>query len=236
MMASRMGAGTPSGRSAGSKWVIVSIALGALVLVAVIAASWPLARFVVEPGRQLKSYYIPSESMRPTLEVNDRIMPRAVRPGDLVRGAVVLHRLDDQVRITRLAAIAGDRVAVKEGVVILNGKPVAQRPVGRAQPGEFGRQEQRLIEQFPGEAKPHRILDTGRIPGDNFPEVTVPAGHLFLLGDNRDNSADSRYPRESYGSGMVPAGDVFGVVDFIAWSPERGAVARQIDAIDGDEK
>jgi signal peptidase I len=222
--------------SGGAKWVAATIMLGILVLVAAIAASWPLARYVLEPGRQLKTYYIPSESMRPTLEVNDRIMPRAVRPGDRARGTVVLFRLPDQVRVTRIAAIAGDRVAVRDGIVFLNGRPIAQRPVGQPQPAEFGRQEQRLIEQFPGEAKPHLILDSGPTPGDNVAEVTVPAGHLFLLGDNRDNSADSRYPREGYGIGMVPEGDVFGVVDFIPWSPKRGVVARPVDAIDGDGK
>ncbi|KRC81886.1 signal peptidase I [Sphingomonas sp. Root241] len=222
--------------SAGTKWVIASISLGALVLIAAIVASWPLARFMLEPGRQLKSYYTPSQSMRPTLEVNDRIMPRAVRPGDLARGTVILFRIADQVRVTRIAAIAGDRIAMQDGIVFLNGKPIAQRPVEQLQPAEFGRQEQHLIEQFPGEAKPHLILDSGPGPGDNVAEVIVPVGHLFLLGDNRDNSADSRYPREGYGIGMVPERNVFGVADFIPWSPKRGVIARPLDATDGDAK
>jgi len=222
--------------STGAKWSIASISLGVLVLIAAIVASWPLARFVLEPGRQLKTYYTPSQSMRPTLEVNDRLMPRAVRPGDLARGTVILFRLSDQVRVDRIAAVAGDRIAVREGIVFLNGKPIAQRPVGQPQPTESDRQEQRLIEQFPGEAKPHLILDSGTTPGDNVEERVVPAGHLFLLGDNRDNSADSRYSRENYGIGMVPESDVFGVADFIPWSPKRGTVARRLDAIGGDAK
>lgn len=77
-----------------------------------------------------------------------------------------------------------------------------------------------LSEQFPGEAHPHYVLDIRPDPVP-FGPVKVPAGNLFLMGDNRDNAADSRFGPEMGGVGMVPVTAVMGKVDSIFWSPAR---------------
>ena len=107
------------------------------------------------------------------------------------------------------------------GVVVLNGRPVPQRLVGleRAQFGGSAIDVRRLAERFPGERRDHHIYDSGLTAGDNFVETTVPPGHVFLLGDNRDNSADSRFPDETFGLGFVPTADVVGRPVFFSWGP-----------------
>ena len=218
---------------AGAKWILALPALGAATLAGLIAWSWPLGAYLIDGNRLLKSYYIPSESMLPTLQVGDRIIPRALEPGDIRSGAVVLFRVAGDVRVTRIAAVAGDRIAVSNGVLVLNGKPIAQTPAGIGSAGKADPQARRYLDQFPGEAKPHAILDARLTAADNFPELTVPTGHFFTLGDNRDNSADSRFTREEYGVGMVPVGDAFATVDFVAWT-SRGArpTPRKIEDLD----
>jgi signal peptidase I len=58
---------------------------------------------------------------------------------------------------------------------------------------------------------------------DDFPETIVPAGHLFLMGDNRDDSLDSRFPAFEGGIGMVPTENLIGRASFTFWSTDGSA-------------
>lgn len=160
------------------------------------------------------SMRVPSETMSPAFHAGDRIVVRTGAPASLARGDVVLVADGEGiVYLLRVAGVAGDRIAMRAGILILNGRPMAQRLVGEdpvAVPA-YGTRARRLTEQFPGEAGPHEIYDEGVAPGDEFPEQAVAPGHVFLLGDNRDYSADSRLTREEMGVGQVALSDLRGV-------------------------
>jgi hypothetical protein len=72
----------------------------------------------------------------------------------------------------------------------------------------------RLAELFPGESNPHSIYDEGPSPLDDFPPTRVRPGHIFVLGDNRDRSADSRVPPAERGVGQHPVDRIGGIALF----------------------
>jgi signal peptidase I len=191
----------------------------------IVIATWVLAALLPDFTQSTyKSFYIPAESMLPTFEVNDRVVARMSPPAVLDRGDIIL--VNDgrgSMYIKRIAGLPGDRIAVRDGIVLLNGRPVPQLLVGqeRVRPDQYGDTVRRLSEQFPGEASPHEIYDAGDSPGDHFDEVTVAPGHVFLLGDNRDHSADSRFPHDAYGLEQVPLTDVRGTPLFFYWTTGR---------------
>ncbi|HEV2866541.1 MAG TPA: signal peptidase I [Allosphingosinicella sp.] len=168
-----------------------------------------------------KVFYIPSEAMAPTFLKNDHILADMRGPGVLRRGDVILLNLGQAVYIKRVAALPGDRIAMTGGIVILNGQPVRQRFVRteRVPPDMYGTQARRLSERFPGEAGSHEILDRGQSPLDDMPEQQIAPGFVFVLGDNRDQSADSRVPRAEMGVDRLPIRDIRGHALFYLWGP-----------------
>ena len=134
--------------------------------------------------------------MAPTMIAGDYVYADmkpevALRLGDLV---VVEVRKEEWIK--RIVALPGDRIAIRHGQVILNGKAVAQRPNGAFEiAGEKdmpATKVRKFLEQFPGELRPHEIIDQMKTAQDEMPEIRLPPGQYFLLGDNRDNSMDSR--------------------------------------------
>jgi signal peptidase I len=171
-----------------------------------------------------KSFYIPSESMLPTFDVGDKVIARMSPPAANSRGDLILvDNGSGSIYMKRVAGLPGDRIGVIDGIVYLNGRPIAQRLLGqdRVQPDIYGNIVRRLAEQFPGEASPHEIYDAGDSSGDHFDEVTVAPGHVFLLGDNRDHSADSRFSHEEQGLEQVKLADVRGTPLFFYWTSGR---------------
>jgi signal peptidase I len=190
-------------------------------LAAILAGSWALSLLLPDPATYYRNFYVPSESMAPTLTKNDRFVARMSNFGELRRGDVVLVRTGSgAIYVERIAALGGDRIAMTDGVVALNGRPVPQRPLAteRADVSGIGlRDVRRLAERFPGERREHEIYDSGPTPMDDLPETVVRPGHVFLLGDNRDNSADSRLTRDQYGLEQVAIADVVGRPLFFSW-------------------
>lgn len=200
---------TPAPWSSGFGIVAAAIALPVALLL------------LVGAGRaNVRNFHIPSEAMMPTLAKGDRLVAAMHGPGDLRRGDIILFRMPRQtLYIKRVAALPGDRIAMAAGVVVLNGRPVPQRFLAEeTTEGSFGPERvKRLAERFPGEARDHPIFDSGPSAVDDMAETRVPAGFVFVLGDHRDRSADSRVPREAMGVELLPIADIEGRPQFHFW-------------------
>ncbi|HXX25088.1 MAG TPA: signal peptidase I [Pseudolabrys sp.] len=226
------------------RWTKTVLDLAFVVLV-VLAAKAAIA----EP------FYVPSGSMEPTLLIGDELLAMKYPYGystaslpailDLPssprifsampeRGDVVVFRWPgdrSQVWVKRVIGLPGDRIAMRGGQVVINGEPAPLKRDGLGQmESENGTETptQRLIETLPG-GRTHAIFKmVAREPLDNIQEITVLPGHLFVMGDNRDNSADSRVPVTSGGVGLLPATDLVGRVDAVVGSWDLGMQGQPI--------
>ncbi len=190
-------------------------------------------------------FYVPSPSMEPTLLIGDAMLaskyPYGYGAASLPihiafpetgrlfgampkRGDVVVFRWPgDRSRawVKRVVGLPGDRIQMRQGQLFINGDPVALKPdgIGNVENDDGGTEPaRRYIETLPGGVS-HTIFktaDNGRL--DNTPEVTVPKDRLFVMGDNRDNSADSRVPVREGGVGLLPTDNLVGRVDAIVGS------------------
>ncbi len=143
--------------------------------------------------------------------------------------------------IKRVIGLPGDRLEIRAGIVILNGVPVTRGqvetrmiPVDANSPCIDEKYSGLLIEQTDGKqfcampviretlpnGKSYDTIDLGNgSPGDYRGAITIPADHVFLIGDNRDNSSDSRFPISQGGlGGPVPWENIGGRAEFITFS------------------
>ncbi len=181
-----------------------------------------LRSFVAEPFR------IPSGSMIPTLEIGDFILVKkysyGVRlpvlhtkifdVGEPKRGDVVVFRYPPKPEVNfikRVIGLPGDEVVwTKDKKLIINGEPAKYQPDGQHETrNSFGQVTpvQQLKETLPGD-EPHDLILFPR-PSMRVGTYTVPKGHYFMMGDNRDNSSDSRF------WGTVPQENLVGQASFV---------------------
>lgn len=191
-------------------------------------------------------YTIPSESMEPGLLTGDYIviskfdygwsrysvpfnppLPKGRLFGrDPKRGDVVVFQLPRDTSIAyikRIIGLPGDRVQVRNGTIYVNGKGISRTRLGLVQdPGRVGQPVLREQERR-ADGKPYTTFDQGPgHPGDDTGVYVVPAGMYFAMGDNRDNSLDSRWPTET-GVGFIPAENLAGKARVVMASWNEGA-------------
>lgn len=218
----------PRRRSGGGVWETLKTMIYA-VLIAVAVRT-----FLYEP------FNIPSSSMVPTLLIGDYLfvskysygyskhsLPFSVPlfsgrilEGEPERGDVAVFKLPRDNKtdfIKRIVGLPGDRIQVKDGVLHINGVPVKRERL----PQDYiydGQAHAQYIETLPN-GRSHLIIErSDSWSNDNTPEFVVPPGHYFGMGDNRDNSDDSRGV-----VGFIPAENLVGRAEILFFSTDGSA-------------
>ena len=213
-----------------------------------------LAVFVAK-GALAEPFYVPSGSMEPTLLIGDALLaskypygygtaslPIQINLPETGRvfgetpklGDVVVFRWPgnrSQAWVKRVIGLPGDRIQMRQGQLFINDRAASLKAdgIGEAEDDNGGVQPaQRYIETLPNGVSHaiFKIRDNGWL--DNTPEVTVPPDHLFVMGDNRDNSADSRVAVRDGGVGPLPIDNLIGRADAVVGSWDLGVRSQPV--------
>lgn len=165
---------------------------------------------------------------------NTRLFGSEPERGDII---VFRHPVNGTDFIKRVVGLPGDTIKMTDGVLYINGDPAPQEPAGtfdevyatqgpmgvrpRCKGGATGEgaicSKDRFRETLPN-GRSHIILNVGTQRSDTTGTFTVPEGHYFFMGDNRDNSTDSRFPQAVGGVGFVPYENLIGRAGRVVFS------------------
>lgn len=220
-------------RKTSALWETVRTVFYAIVIALVVRT------FVFEP------FNIPSGSMKPTLLVGDYLFVSKYSYGysrysfpwslplfdgriladEPERGDVIVFKKpsdNETDYIKRLIGLPGDRIQVLGGILHINGEPVRREKLGEStDPDSFSTRSFDVYRETLPNGRQHLIWEVSDDePLDNTNEYLVPEGHFFFMGDNRDNSRDSRV---LYDVGYVPMDNLVGRAEFLFFSHDDSA-------------
>ncbi len=210
--------GSPPTTSAGRFWagtretgVLLVLALGLAVV---------LRTFVIQ------AFYVPSESMVPTLQIDDRIVVSKLSTdiGGVDRGQVVVFRDPGEWLEPPSDTATGARRVVVSAMTFIgllpsdSGDDLVKRVIGIGGDHVVCCDAKGRVTVNGVALDESQYLDAGDAPSQTPFDVLVPADHLWVMGDNRSNSQDSRYHEaQRPGGGMVPEGNVIGRAVAVVW-------------------
>jgi len=188
-----------------------------------------VALFVLSQGVRLglrtfvvEAFKNPAGSMYPTLEVGDHFFVRKLGY-ELARGDIIVFASPTragQDYVKRVVALGNDLVELRDGRLLVNGRPALRQEFAGTctypgsdadRPDEVVTKKCRLLEEQLDGA-PYRIIQDSESAPRSYPARRVPSDEIFVLGDNRDNSLDSRF------FGPVPRASIKGKATVIWWS------------------
>jgi signal peptidase I len=213
------------------KWLAEPLAVMVLMFCATTAIAQP--------------FYVPSGSMEPTLRIGDamiaskfaygysaaslpvmlgsqdgpRLLGRLPKQGEVV---IFRHPHDPRtVLVKRVIGLPGDRIRMDRGHLVINGRllPLVETGMGEVEDRDGGKTPIRAFRETLPNGVSHPVYKRhwdGLV--DDTAEITVPEGQLFVMGDNRDNSLDSRVAADDGGVGLVPMANLIGRAEFVLGS------------------
>lgn len=224
-------------------WFVLKLALAVFVFRSFFFSFYTIPSESMLPRLWNGDYFIaakwPYGYSRWSLPLNLPLIPGQILSSLPERGdvAVFKHPVDKIDYIKRVIALPGDSVAMRGGQVILNGAPLPRErladfviPRSPNTGCAWGGRESagsctyvRFRETLPSGVT-YETLDFGRTPQDDFGPVIVPQDAVFALGDNRDNSQDSRFPAlPGQGVGFIPTGLLVARASVMVWSTDGSA-------------
>lgn len=219
------GRGRPARRGSG---LLAWLRETAIIVVSALVLSMLIKTFLAQ------AFYIPSGSMEQTLAVGDRVLVNKLAPGpfDVNRGDIVVFRDPGgwlpQDRGPGPTGVRGVAVDVLTFVGLLpqdSGEHLIKRVIGL--PGDVVEccEEQGRV-TVNGVPLDEPYLAAGVRPSETEFATVVPEGHLWVMGDNRQNSQDSRYKQGDPGGGSIPVDEVVGVAFVTLWPVDRWQILR----------
>ena len=226
-------------------WFLVKLILAVLIFRSFIFAPFSIPSESMLPKLWNGDYLLASKwsygVSSHSLPFGVPLIPGRIFASEPDRGDVVIfkHPIDGTDYIKRVIALPGDSIALVDGQILLNGELIEREAMPDFEipmsvntscawggteatnaAGEAVCRYTRFRETLPGGAS-YEVLDFGNTPADSMPPKIIPEGHMFVMGDNRDNSRDSRFEAHAGDAvGIVPQDNLVGEASVLMWSTD----------------